>query len=65
MENHCNMCSASQLREQKCYFFASQGLDLPPEAETAGDVRAWLGNFDNIASLAKLGARYSVARDYC
>nr|GMD26579.1 probable RNA-dependent RNA polymerase 1 [Ipomoea batatas] len=43
--------SSSQLRENSCWMFASRsGL-------TAADIRAWMGDFQNIKNVAKYAAR--------
>jgi RNA-dependent RNA polymerase len=52
--------SASQLRENKCYFFASEGDDVD-EQLSATAIRNWMGDFSGLTSLAKYSARLGQA----
>eukprot|EP00026_Physarum_polycephalum_P001463 Phypoly_transcript_01465.p1 GENE.Phypoly_transcript_01465~~Phypoly_transcript_01465.p1 ORF type:complete len:986 (+),score=181.68 Phypoly_transcript_01465:229-3186(+) len=58
-------CSASQLREKKCYFFAAnvKSIDKPDASAniSCADVRNWMGDFSSITNVAKYGARLGQA----
>lgn len=46
--------SNSQLRENSCWFFASE---TQPDGVTAAKIRSWMGDFSSIKNVAKYAAR--------